>query len=63
VHHWLWTWPRNSVDFALHFGKATWKCERHELWDWIEKIALLAEKVISWGKDFDDPQRKTHIIN
>jgi hypothetical protein len=43
------------VDFVLCFGKTTWKCEHHELWDWIEKIALLAEKVISWDNGFDDP--------
>jgi hypothetical protein len=24
VHHWLWTWPRNSLDFASCFGDATW---------------------------------------
>jgi hypothetical protein len=61
AHHWLWTWPRNSVD--LCFGKATWKCECHEPWDWIEKIALLAAKVISWDKGFDYPECQTHIIS
>jgi hypothetical protein len=51
------------VDFALPKRKATWKGEHHELWDWIEKIALSAETVISWDKSFDDPERKTHIIS
>jgi hypothetical protein len=38
-----------------------------EMWaSWtlgLEKLALLAEKVIRWDKGFDDPERETHIIS
>jgi hypothetical protein len=54
--------PRNAHDFSSHFGEAKWKCERDQLWEWIERIALLAEKVIKWCKHFGDLDCKTDII-
>jgi hypothetical protein len=39
AHYWVWARPKNSRDFSSHFGEAKWKCERDQLWDWVNRIA------------------------
>jgi hypothetical protein len=49
--------------FLSHFGKKQWKCEHNQLWNWIIRISLLADKVVSRDDRFDDPEHETYLIS
>jgi hypothetical protein len=63
AHYWLWARPRNARDFSSHFGEKKWRCERDQLWNWIKRIALLCDIVITWDERFDDPESELFIVS
>jgi hypothetical protein len=62
AHFFLWTYPKNAHVLASRCGI----CERYArgayLWIWVERIAILADKVIRWPTALDSRTLHAEIL-
>lgn len=63
AHFFLWTYSKNSEILASRFGICERLARGAHLWDWIERIAALEQRVIFWPKDLDSADTEINALS
>jgi hypothetical protein len=62
-HFFLWNYTRNADQLGRRFGMCEKMARGLHLWDWIERVAALEERVIFWPKDLDLSETEVNAIS
>lgn len=63
AHYFLFTYPRNTEQFAKRFNIGLSYAQGKPLWIWIERIAMLKQIKITWDERLNEPHPVQYVIS